>query len=144
LVNVKYGAALVTDSATNTAGEQVDSRRRCTEATLVYPDATLRRVTLSGDDSAQFAEIGRLVGAPVAAVNIDDQDGSAAVGWVGDGSGVDHAPNAIASAVANRPVSGPMVVTGRGRGDQALTSIHCGLQTVLEQMAGQSAPSVAS
>jgi hypothetical protein len=101
---------------------------------------------LSGDDSAQFAAIGRLVGAPVTAVDIDDQDGPADVGWLDDGSGGDHrlTPNAIAAAIANRPVSGSMVVTGCGPGDEALTSIHAGLQAVLEQMAGRSTPSIAS
>jgi hypothetical protein len=136
----------VPDSATNDVVERADNRRHPISATVVYPDATLQRVILSGDDSAQFAAIGRLVGAPVIAVDIDDQDGPAAVGWLDDGGDGDHrlTPNAIASAIANRPVSGPMVVTGRGRGDEALTSIHDGLQVVLERMAAQSTPLIAS
>jgi hypothetical protein len=82
----------VTDSATNNVAGRADSRRHPIGVTVIYPDAILRRVTLIRDDSAQFAAIGRLVGAPVTAVDIDDQDGPAAVGWIEDGSGRDHRP----------------------------------------------------
>jgi hypothetical protein len=38
--------------------------------------------------------------------------------------------------LVDQDVSGPMVVTGRGRGEETcMTSIHDGLRLVLEQMA---------
>jgi hypothetical protein len=135
----------VTNSATNNAVDRTSKRHPIT-ATVVYPDASLRRVTLRGDDSAKFAAIRRLVGSSVTALEIDDQDGPAAMGWVADVSGGDDrlTRNAIASAISNRPVGGPMVVTGRGHGNAALTSIHAGLQVVLEQMVAHGAPFIAS
>jgi hypothetical protein len=140
------GPKPVTEATFNSAVEPAGKQRLPITAAVVYPDATLRQVTLSGDDSTQFAAIRRLVGAPVVAVDIDDQDGPAALGWVDDGTVGDHrlTPNVIASALADKSICGPMVITGRGRGNEALTSIHAGLQVVLEQMVRSGKPSIAS
>jgi hypothetical protein len=107
-------------------------------AAVVYPDLTIRQVVLVGDDSARFARVKRLIGdCSVSAIAISDQDGPAAVGWVDDdGANKGLRPNKLASALADRLVLGPMVVTGLGRGDdESMTSVHEGLRHVLGQMA---------
>jgi hypothetical protein len=105
-----------------------------TVATVVHPDATLHAVAVLGDDADRFATIRKIVGGSVTTVLIDDQDGPAALGWI-NGSSRGLAANSVASALVDRPIYGPMVITGLGHGDEESTSsIHPGLQRVLEQM----------
>jgi hypothetical protein len=96
---------------------------------------TLQPVAVVGDDAERFATIRKILGDSVTAVPVDDQDGPAALGWV-NGSSLGLVPNPVASALVDRPICGPMVMTGLGHGDaESTSSIHSELQRVLEQMA---------
>jgi len=107
-------------------------------ATIVFPDASIEHVLLMGDDSERFNKIkDHLDYGLITAIAISDQDGPAAVGWV-DADGLNRGlrPNKLASALVDRLVVGPMVVTGLGRGeDESMTSIHEGFRLVLDRMA---------
>ena len=107
------------------------------DATIVHPHATLQTTAPVGDDAHRFATIHQILGGSVTAVQIDDQDGPAALGWVNTrGASAGLVPNTIASALVGLPIWGPMVITGLGHGERESTSsIHPGLQLVLEQMA---------
>jgi hypothetical protein len=137
VTDAKPGIAVVPDQVTHDRGPTEPADRSVISAVVVYPDATLKPVTLVGDDSDRFAAIRRLVGGTLTRLTIDDQDGPAAVGWIDENSTRgQYASNAVASALVDCAVAGPMVVTGRGRGHiAAMTSIHDGLLGVLEGMA---------
>ena len=126
----------MTNSALNSVVDPANSDQGPVNATVVRTDGTLIALTLPGSDSTRFAKIRQLIGGSVTALILDDQDGPAATGWIDDEGVRKGLPaNDIASAVADRPVVGPMVITGRGQGDdQCLTSVHPGLQSVLEEI----------
>jgi hypothetical protein len=88
-----------------------------TVATVLHPDAILQPVAVLGDDADRFATIRKIVGGSVTTVLIDDQDGPAALGWV-NGSSRGLAANPVASALVDRPIYGPTVITGLGHGDE--------------------------
>jgi hypothetical protein len=110
-------------------------------AAVVHPGSLLEQVLLSGEDADRFAKIKLLVGArSVTAIVIGDHDGPTAVAWIdefGDRKGL--AQNEIVSALVDRHVAGPAVVTGLGEGNHAsMTSLHSGLQAVLVRMSSSS------
>jgi hypothetical protein len=122
-------ATRVDESASEAAAHDI-------EATIVHPDGTLEAITLAGDDAHRFALIREILGGAFTSIMIEDQDGSAALGWVRDGTPDGLLPNPLAAALSERPVRGPMVITGLGHADdETTTSIHQGLQRVLERMA---------
>jgi hypothetical protein len=121
-----------------TPSNAIPLSRTSVTAILVAADGRLTEVTLVGDDSNRFAQIRQLIGGQLAAVDIEDQDARAALGWIdGDAARKRLAVNPVVSTVLDRPVLGPVVVTGLGRGDDCLTSIHAGLMAVLAQLADQ-------
>jgi hypothetical protein len=105
---------------------------------VIYPDSSVDELVLTGTDSECFASVRHLAGNCILTpIEISDQDGPAAVGWV-DAAGIPNAlkPNRIASELTDRPVVGPMVVTGLGHGDaDSMSSVHEGLRRVLGRMA---------
>jgi hypothetical protein len=108
------------------------------KATVVFEDSTIEHILLMGDDSDRFNRIrDHLDYGSVAAISISDQDGPAAVGWIDqDGPTKGLLRNNLASALCDRLILGPMVITGRGHGEQdTMTSIHEGMRLVLNQMA---------
>jgi hypothetical protein len=107
------------------------------DATVVHPDATLQAAVLLGDDAHRFERIRQILGGSVTAVQIDDQDGPAALGWMNTrAASTGLIANRIASALVGLPIWGPMVITGLGHGEhESTSSIHPGLRLVLEQMA---------
>jgi hypothetical protein len=111
---------------------------RAVRATIVFPDATVAHVMLMGDDSERFNTIkDHLHHGSVTAISISDQDGPAAVGWL-DADALDRGltPNRIASALVDRLIVGPMVITGPGKDeDESMASIHEGLRLVIDRMA---------
>ena len=108
------------------------------QATVVFANHAIEHVLLIGDDGARFNRIKDHLGdQSVLPLSISDQDGPAAIGWVG-GTAASRGltANAIAGALVDAPVNGPMVITGLGRGeDDCMTSVHEGLRLVLERMA---------
>jgi hypothetical protein len=107
-------------------------------AVLVEPGRRVEPVLLSGEDGKRFAQIKLLLGArSITAIVIPDHDGPAAMAWIdefGDRKGL--APNEILSALVDRTLPGPTVITGFGLGDRySMSSVHPGLQQVLERMA---------
>jgi hypothetical protein len=107
-------------------------------ASVVFEDSTVAHVLLMGDDCDRFNKIRDYLDYDmVSAISISDQDGPAAIGWIQEqGSNTESKPNKLASDLADRFILGPMVVTGLGQGNQAsMTSIHQGLQLVLDRLA---------
>jgi hypothetical protein len=110
-----------------------DSRN--VRVSIIYPDSTVEHCEIAGTEATLFAALRRLVGhRPLRPVPIDDYDGLAATGWTDDRPDRLTA-NPLASELANRPIAGPMVVTGLGRGEtESVTSVHEGLRRVLDRM----------
>jgi hypothetical protein len=104
---------------------------------VVYPDGALEQMPLSGTDGERSAKIALLIRAgSVSAIEIDDQDGPAALAWIdefAERKGLN--PNQIVSTLVDHRVAGTAVITGLGHSDRSsMTSIHDGLLIVLGQM----------
>jgi hypothetical protein len=112
--------------------------QRSVRVSVIHPDSSVDVLLLTGSDAERFAKVRRLAGdCSLSTILISDHDGPAAIGWVDDrGADKGLRLNAVASHLAERPVVGPMVVTGLGRGDEApISSVHDGLRHVLRRMA---------
>lgn len=111
---------------------------RSVEAAIVNDDSTVEHILLAGADGERFKLIRLQLGrASITAMSISDEDGQIGVGWIdADGQAKGLRRNRIASALADRPVVGRMVITGPGRGeDDSMTSVPVGLRILLDQMA---------
>lgn len=113
-------------------------------AIVLHPGGRLERVHLTGADPDRFAEMKLLLAArSLVSITIDDQDGPAAIAWLDEFAGRKGlGRNDALSDLVERTVNGPAVITGFGRGEwSSMSSVHAGLERVLEQHRGPGRPS---